>query len=167
MNDVTTQPLEAFYNNSYAYQFADGVALPADSFLKVYATAASEDSNLSSNFGHTAPVYIYTGSTKNSGEFDYLLKNGSSKSSVLIASDAPTFVHTIVTKHPLAECQDWSVDEWEHNHKHFGDKLMDFSTNPTARKYTIPVDSIDTGDCYVVIAHFADGTTVMSDVMVK
>ena len=119
---------------------------------------------LSTNFGNSAPFYYYTG-TKNTGEYDYIIKNGKDKSSVLVASDAPTFVHTLVTKHSLSECEDWSVNEWEHNHKHIGDKYMDFSSNPTARKYTIPVSEIESGDSYVVIAHFADGSSAMSEVM--
>ena len=126
---------------------------------------------MSKNFGNSVPYYFYTGSTKNSGDYDYVIKNGASKSSVLVASDAPTFVHTIVTKYPLSECQNWSVDRWEHNHKHFGDKYMTFPTeNPIAKKYTIPdacMNSMDTGDCYVVIAHFADGTSAISEVMQK
>ena len=102
-----------------------------------------------------------------SGDYEYISPKGSSKSEVFVISDAPTFVHTIVTKYPLSECQNWTVEQWEHNHKHFGDKYMEFTANPTAKKYTIPVDSIDTEDCYVVIAHFADGSYDISEVMQK
>ena len=167
ISDVTTQPLEAYYNGSYVYQFTEGVELPANSFVKVYATAASEDDWSSTSFGHSSPTYIYTGSYTMSGDYEYISPKGSSKSEVFVISDAPTFVHTIVTKYPLSECKNWTVEQWEHNHKHFGDKYMEFTANPTAKKYTIPIDSIDTGDCYVVIAHFADGSYDISEVMQK
>ncbi len=41
------------------------------------------------------------------------------------------------------------------------------STNHAVKKYKIPVNEIDEGDCYVVIAHFADGTSSMSEVKQK
>ncbi|MBR4374712.1 MAG: hypothetical protein IKP49_10165 [Treponema sp.] len=163
--EITTAPTESSgTNGGKIYTYSSSLNLPTDTFVKIFATAALEDSVLSTNFGNSAPFYYYTG-TKNTGEYDYIIKNGKDKSSVLVASDAPTFVHTLVTKHSLSECEDWSVNEWEHNHKHIGDKYMDFSSNPTARKYTIPVSEIESGDSYVVIAHFADGSSAMSEVM--
>ena len=56
---------------------------------------------------------------------------------------------------------------WEHNHKYIGDKIMQFSENVTAKKYTIPLDEIESGDCYCVVVHFADGTSAASEVMCK
>ena len=42
-------------------------------------------------------------SAKNTGTYDYVIANGRDKTSVLVASDAPTFVHTLITKHQLAD----------------------------------------------------------------
>ena len=166
--EITTTPGESTGANEGKVYTYTNVDLPLNQFVKVVSTAALEDNTSTPKFGNSVPYYIYTGSTKNSHEYDYVASLGSSKSEVLVVSDAPTFVHTLVTKYPLSECQNWTVEQWEHNHKHIGDKYMTFPTeNPTARKYTIPVGSMDTGDCYVVIAHFADGTSAMSEVMQK
>ena len=166
--EITTTPIETTKTGGGKVYTYSGVSLPSNQFVKVVGTAALEEHPSTPKFGNSVPYYIYTGSTKNSHEYDYITSLGSSKKEVLVVSDAPTFVHTIVTKYPLSECQNWTVEQWEHNHKHIGDKYMTFPTeNPTAKKYTIPVDSMDTGDCYVVIAHFADGTTAMSEVMQK
>ncbi len=166
-SELSTVPVESTDENGRKIYTYSSVTLPSNQFVKVVGTASLENDLRCTNFGNSAPLYFYTGSTKNSRDYDYILNNGSSKSTVLVASDAPTFVHTLVTKRSLSECQDWTVDEWEHNHKHIGDKYMDFSTNPTAKKYSIPVGLMDSGDCYVVIAHFADGTCTMSSVMQK
>ena len=165
--DIDSVPTVSNGSNGGKVFTYSNVSLPTtDSFVKVIATASLEDDLRSTNFGHSVPYYFYTGSTKNSGNYDYITPLGSSKTSVLVASDAPTFVHTLVTKYPLSECQDWSVERWEHNHKHIGDKYLSFPTI-TAQKYTIPVDQMDDGDCYVVIAHFADGTSAIGEVMQK
>ena len=165
-SELTTTPTESTGpNNGKIYTYSS-VSLPSNTFVKIIATAALEDDPMTKNFGNSSPTYYYTGATKNSGDYDYIIKNGSSKTSVLIASDAPTFVHTLVTKYPMSECQNWSVERWEHNHKHIGDKQISFTAeNTTAKKYTIPVSQMDDGDCYVVIAHFADGTSAISEVM--
>ncbi|MBR4791973.1 MAG: hypothetical protein IK024_13875, partial [Treponema sp.] len=41
------------------------------------------------------------------------------------------------------------------------------SQNGRFRLALTPLNEIKSGECYVVIAHFADGTSAMSDVMVK
>lgn len=168
VKEVTTAPVESTGTNNGKIYTYSSETLSSNTFIKIIATAAFENDTMSKNFGNSVPTYFYTGATKNSGDYDYIIKNGSSKTSVLIASDAPTFVHTLVTKYPMSECQNWSVERWEHNHKHIGDKQISFTAeNTTAKKYTIPVDQMDDGDCYVVIAHFADGTSAISEVMQK
>ena len=170
-SDVTTTPaVTTGPDGAHIYTYS-GLSLPSDSFVKIVATAALEDTWLSTNFGHSVPLYFYTGSKQNSGNYDYFTPNGREKYSLRVVSDAPAFVHTIVTKYPLDECQNWTVADWEHNHKHIGDKYMNFNpdtnSEPIPQKYNIPVNQMDQGDCFVVIAHFADGTSCMSDVMVK
>ena len=166
-SEITTLPTSANGTNGGKIYTYSSLSLPTNTFVKIVASAALEDSVLTSNFGNSAPYYYYTGSTKNSGRYDYIIPNGKDKSTVLVASDAPTFVHTLITKHSLSSCETWTVDEWEHNHKHIGNQYMDFTGNSTAQKYRIPVSDMDSGDCYVVIAHFADGSSAMSEVMVR
>ena len=120
---------------------------------------------------YSSPKYYYTGldssyNFKNSGKYDYILANGSSKSSVVVSSDAPVFVHTVVTTYPYDTCQYWTVDDWEFYKKTIGDEQFNYD-GWEQQKYTISVDEINQYECYVVIAHFADGTSAMSDVMVK
>ena len=115
----------------------------------------------------SSPTIFYTG-TAGTGDYDLLMKNGQSTSTLAVQSDAPVFVHTLVTKQPYSKCKNWSAEKWEYLHKHIGEKYLDFSsTEHTARRYNIPVNQIDSGDCYVVIAHFSDNHTEMSEVMVK
>lgn len=120
---------------------------------------------------YSSPKYYYTGldssyEFKNSGKYDYILANGSSKESVVVSSDAPVFVHTVVTTYPYDTCKYWTVDDWEFYKKTIGDEQFDFTARDQ-QKYNIPVEQINQYECYVVIAHFADGTSAMSDVMVK
>ena len=103
------------------------------------------------------------------GNYNLVTSNGNSKSSVGISSDAPVFVHTCVTTLPYEECKDWAEYKWEtSNRKQLGEKYINFTTTDYfQKKYAIPVSQIDEGSCYVVIAHFANGETVMSQVMEK
>ncbi len=133
------------------------VSLPVNSFVR-FITGSANDSR-------SYPVYFYTG-TKGSGNYDLLMANGSSKTSVAVSSDAPVFVHTLVTSKDYESCKNWTEYEWEFHKKSVGDTFLSFSSsNRNPQKYTIPVDEIESGECYCVIAHFSDGSTVMSDVM--
>ena len=149
------QTKTAVYDNN-RYKIS-GVNVPKDSFVKILVkTDVFADAQ-----------YLYTGTAKNTKEYDYIIANGSSKESVVVSSDAPVFVHTLVTKNTYEECKDWSAEEWEHHRRHVGDKFMSFTTGSLPKTYTIPMDIIedDGWNCYVVIAHFADGTTAKSEVM--
>ena len=116
---------------------------------------------------YSVPVIYYTG-TKGSGEYDLLMANGTSTKSVAIQSDAPVFVHTLTTKRPYEECKDWTAEKWEYMHRHLGEQQINFASDDhSARRYSIPVDQIDSGDYYVVIAHFSDNHTEMSQIMQK
>ena len=121
------------------------------------------------DYGFSDPLYICTGesSSGSSGKYDYILPLEDITDSVLVASDAVAFVHTLVTKKSYSECRNWSVEKWEHHRRHIGDAKLDFSTSNVPQKYNIPLTQIENGDCYVVVAHFANGTTAKSRVMVK
>lgn len=102
----------------------------------------------------------------NSGRYDYLKPNGLATDSVIISSDAPVFVHTLVSSFPYETCKYWSIEDWEFYKKELGPQEIDYFSR-FERKYYIPMTQIKTGQCYVVIAYFADGTSQMSEVMVK
>ena len=113
------------------------------------------------------PVYFVV-DTPSSGKYDYILPVSGTKKSVLVSSDSTTFVHTLVTKKPYEECKNWDEAKWEKNRRSIGEDAMAFTTDDhSPQKYNIPVTEIDSGDCYCVIAHFADGSTAMSEVMQK
>ena len=113
--------------------------------------------------------YVLDTLTKGSGDYDLLLANGASTSSVAVSSDKPVWIETIDTPQPYSTCKNWTVEEWKANFpRHIGDKLIDFSSDDhSLKRYNIPVDKINTGNSYVVLAHFADGHTDMSAVMTK
>lgn len=116
--------------------------------------------------------YFYTDAVKSTGKYDYVAKLNDKD--FLVASDAPAFVHTIKTDMSYNDCKDWTLDDWEALNPSLGPVLMDFTDNPTAQKYTIP-DGIEKGECFVVIAYFADCENgkpkkmkpFMTEVMVK
>ena len=128
--------------------------------------------------------YYYLG-TQNTGKYDGLMANGNSNSSVLITSDAPVLVHTMVTSRPYSECSTWTLYDWEQYRKEAGLTVLQFTPDDehtitdsqgqsytvntgdhSPKRYEIP-DEIEEGQCYCVIAYFADGTPVMSNVMQK
>ncbi|MBO4533158.1 MAG: hypothetical protein IKX70_04645 [Treponema sp.] len=120
--------------------------------------------------------YYYTNtSVQPSGDFNYIQKL--SDSEFMITSDVPTLVHTIKTKIPYRECKKWTADDWEAHLAPIGDRVMPFTeSNNTPRKYRVPVDEIDSGECYVVITYFANSNKQnkayklephMTEVMIK
>ena len=116
----------------------------------------------------TTPYYYYVSNTAHDPSCDLILPNGSSKESVAISSMSPVLVQTIVTEKSYDICKDWSANKWVQRKKIVGELKLDFdSDHCSPKRYAIPVDSIDPGQCYVVIAHFADGHTEMSEVMQK
>ena len=140
----------------YRYTYSNP---PADTFIRV--AGISYYDNYDDN---SCPSYFYTG-TQNSGDYDLLIPNGGTSSTEFaVSSDSAVFVHTIVTKRP--ECTDWWVYDWEDFRKHIGEKQLSFSpTDHGPKRYKVPVEKINPGEYYVVIAHYADGTTAMSSVM--
>ena len=115
--------------------------------------------------------YYYIGQTSsgdflNSGRYDSLKPNGLATDSVIISSDAPVFVHTLVSSFPYETCKYWTIEDWEFYKKDIGLQQFNYSGRHES-KYYIPMTQIKTGQCYVVIAYFADGTSQMSEVMVK
>ena len=146
-------------------QLGTDITLPADSIVKIVRWYKW---NYGSTFdGFSTPFYFYTGAPS-SGTYDLLWQNGSSKISVAIQSDAPVFVHTLITDRPYSECVKWTATDWEYYTKHVGDKYLSFADDDhNPRRYSIPVDEVAAGECYCVIAHFADNHLEMSEVYQK
>ena len=62
----------------------------------------------------------------------------------------------------------WSTEKWIQRKKSLGEQQLNFdSDNSNLKRYNIPLDEIDQGQCFVVVAHFADGHTEMSEIMQK
>ncbi len=101
--------------------------------------------------------------------------------------DAPCFVHTMAMPTGLVAGLDskiriirsyntdafWTYDEvaarvWATKGQEFNCRLLNGDSYESASKtYTIPLSEIPSGYSYVVIAHFADGSTIMTDVRQK
>ena len=128
----------------------------ANTFLKI----------LNNEYGCGHPFYYYNGTYTGEGQYNGIYKIGNSKSAIGVCSDAPVYVHTLVTKVPYEICKDWDHLEWEYNKKSLNEEVLEFTT-PVQQRYTIPVDSMDPGDCYVVIAHYANNAIDVSEVMQK
>ena len=112
-------------------------------------------------------IYRYIGNP-GSGDYDWLMQKSETDNYLLVSSDAPVFVHTLVTQLPYETCKDWSIDEWEYFKENHNDKFFDFSsTDHYPRRYSIPLTDIPAGSCYIVIAHFADNHVETSKVFVK
>ena len=114
------------------------------------------------------PFLFYPYEDEYSSVNDLIIENGNSRDSVAISSRAPVFVQTFSTTESYEECNNWSVDEWEKFNEPFGIKIMEFSSlDHSPQRYDIDILKIKSGECYCVIAHFANGTAVMSKIMQK
>ena len=113
------------------------------------------------------PQYFYFSlNGLNTGRYDYITPF--TDDSVFVISDAPTYVETIITTKPYNECKKWTKDEWDgYHHREGGDFIVFPADNSSPMRYKIPLDKISSGECYVILAHFADGTSFMTEVRQK
>ncbi len=134
------------------------VTLPeGNNFIKIIHTDGDE-----TTFSY--PAYFYTGGASD-GIHDFVMSHGKSQSEVLVTSNKPVFVNTAVTNLDYEICKNWTAGQWEFCRDTIGNKYLDFTEVPYAyQKYEIPIAEITSGQCYCVIAHFANGDTDMSDV---
>ncbi len=138
----------------------DAVNELSDTYIKIVTKR-------SSNSEYWCPPAYYFIGEPSEGDYDLMYKNGDSKTSIAIQSDKPVFVHTLKTESPYEECSTWSAEKWEATREEIGPKILNFSSDKVAaQKYKVP-DTIKTGECYVIIAHYSTGETVMSEVMQK
>ena len=164
--DFSNQPEES--SDAYIYS---NIQLPKNSFIKIVTTACWRGTTATEEYGISDSYYAYTLSEDEDSysnfETDFLLTGDEG---VIVGSNKPVFVQAYVTKRPYEEVKNWTVDDWEHRHKHVYTQLIPFSNNDrTPKFYEYPQDEIDEGDCFVVIARYAtDETPVrMSKVHVK
>ncbi len=112
----------------------------------------------------------YTQSDKSSGNYDVMYNNGTSKTSMVIGSDGPVLVQTLATSHSYEEAKDFTLAQWQSTAREVDVKQINFTKeNFTPRRYNIPLDNekIKSGECYIVIAYYANNTCLMSEVMEK
>ena len=119
--------------------------------------------------GYSVAQYYYVDPNNtvflNSGRYDDL-RTTSTPNTFIVSSDAPVFVHTIVTNVSFDECSNWSLDDWEFYKRQVGNRIYAFEAR-NQKEYTVPTRDIQSGECYIVVAYFADGTSKKSNVMVK
>ena len=165
----------------YAYKFENGQWQLVQTFTEPKNISMQVDSDSLYKFVPDALVYMnferwafnepyfLNTHTKSSGEYDLIMANGTSTSSLAVSSDEPVFIQTIVTQQAYDTCKNWTVSQWKQKFpRSLGETLIDFSPDEHGfKRYNIPVDKISSGECYVVIFHFANGTTEMSEVFVK
>lgn len=160
---ISTTNISPDDNGVYTYT-SSTFNLPENTFIRImaYVVGASPPNTY---FYPADATYYYTGTPSSGQGIDYLFDN---KSMILIASDQPVFVHTLVTKRDYSECSTWNEQQWEHNRRHINDAQLNFSPdNRYPQVYTVDTSKMDPGDYYVVIAHFANGDTAMSSIMQK
>ncbi len=114
--------------------------------------------------------YFYVGE-ESSGEHDLMLPSGSLSSNIrAISSDQPVLVETLATQCDCTkgECTTWDSAEWNFYARHVSQKVLNFSPSDySPKRYSVPMDEIISGEKYCVIAHFANGEVLMSEVMEK
>lgn len=140
-----------------------------NTYLKVFYGNKVTRSNSMENYTYITysnPLYYYKGTAGNMAN-DFLLSNGSSKDSVLIGSDKPVYVHTLVTSVPLIECSVWDSAEWEFYKEEYNEKIISCSDSNEPKVYVIPTEKIAKGKHYIVIAHYSNNNVKMSEIFTK
>ena len=151
-----------YLDTNFPYSLTASTDYQTDRFIKVGLHYNGYNSICS-------PVIFYGGTDRNSTDYDYMYPP-SSNNNILIQSDAPVFVQTVVTDVSYEECKNWDAGEWLYDNcrKIVKEQQMDFKSNEHDPKiYKIFADgqyNAYNDTCYVVLAHLADGTVMMSDV---
>ena len=106
----------------------------------------------------SAPVYVYLGEVLTSYTLSNLVDNNGR---VSIITNMPCFVHTLCSYYDYGT----DIDQWERRGMQTQFALMDASKN--YKIDTSDASGINKGDYYTVIAYFADGTILQSNVYRK
>ncbi len=150
------------------------------SFIKFYTSCIRQITTaftFENNFSIPFYAYLGLGTTSHDSTGDFLLPNGNGKDSVAIISKHPVLVQTLVSSQPYDVCKDWDYKEWIKKAKDIqNEKILDINTANLSsgadcpsqtKQYTIETKNIPSGACYCVIAHFADGHALISNVVEK
>ena len=141
------------YASHVSWRYNAKQQVPKDYFVRFYNTLS-------------IPTYYYVTEKDHDVSNDSIALIGSS-SQIQVYSNDPVLVQTIVTPRSYSVCKDWTKEEWLFYKKIIGEEVFYLSSSNTRAIYNIPLDQINQDECYVVIAHFADGSSIMSEVMVK
>ena len=127
-------------------------------------TMCTYDTGEPQNIIFTSPQYYYIGNgadVKTKG----ILSN---KEGLLVSSDKPVFVQTLVTSKSYDEAKKWNYDQWIKKHPSVSEEVINFSNeDKNVKIYNIDFNEIPEGYSYVSIAHFADDSIMMGDVYKK
>lgn len=155
-----------YAGSAYGYKLKAGTNLTISTTSKFVKAAAYYGCEV--NAAYYAHEIHYTDSYSGNGNYNNLGFNAGQKSSMWVQSDAPALVHTISTTKSYEECSTWNASQWECLNRESGVKVFTFtSALPVPQHYDIPVNEVNDGEYYVVIAHYADGSTAMSEIMKK
>ena len=159
-NKINSNP--TYYSSTRQFRMTKPT-LPSQSFIKVITKAAvSHGDNSYWDTHYSDPVYHWTGTKSSGDETDFLLEQNDF---YLVGSNQPVLLHVISTKQPYETCKNWDAEKWERNHRIVSEKQLDFNaSNSGSKKYKPVLTGLSHGDCYVVVAHFADDHVEMSQV---
>lgn len=136
-----------------------------DSLVKIAFTATIPNPSSaydSDNFGVSNAVYMYCGTISDFSSKIVFLENGA-----MLTSNYPVIVYTLVTKQPLSECKDWDIKQWDRRRRQIGKEYFAFNSSGSSDIYESPLDQIEPGECYIIVAHFSDGSIKYSSVRQK
>ena len=142
--------------NFYKYRITEN-SLPQNTYVKIVASLKN---------GHNISKMIFYNGTPSTGSLtDKLIEMGDS---FMVTSDQPVYIFTVATNSQKEVCSRWTIEEWETLHLIYNEHLLNFSANSgNFRIYGTDTSVLNDGECYVVIAQFADGHKLMSRVMEK
>ena len=109
----------------------------------------------------SVPIYSYIGDfpADHTGKGKLVcMENGAQ-----VSSDLPVYIHTLVTKQPYTECSKWDIQKWQMHRKSVCEEYFDF-TEYSFDLYEIDMSEISPGECYIIVAHFSDGSIKYSSV---
>ena len=146
-----------------SYSLNSNVSFTSNTFYRVYAKIPND-----LRYDKMICATNSTGDSKS----NYVLANGSSKNSVVISSGfSKVLVRLCSTSQPLEVCQNWTADDWDYLgavYRGSGENAVTVSTTkPTLYDFSEGLGYVDSGRCYCLVVHFADGSSVASQVWKK
>ncbi len=158
----------SFEDSKYIYNDTIDITGKTNDFIKIIVEPIDQIETYG-EFYKIKPLYFYTGSIGLNMTNIFIEQ----PDGVSISSDNPVFVHTISTKSEYDVCKNWTVEQWEYNHKESGLAFFEppeknnFFPGCFSENYKIDYSSINSGDYFVIIAHFANGSIRMSEIRQK